>query len=171
MQVLARHAMEKLAYQDGAELATEEAREHIMSAPWDKDTTIRKIYAAKTRDEARRRSRRSNLAVRPTNSSPPASTSERPHDSNALNSSPNTPENPESPSEPAISETQPPNHGRAPSRAEYLAESLKENTGQSESSGRIRRPDGQSRGFGNDLTQFDKDERRRAEDVAANRQP
>ncbi|KAE9362729.1 hypothetical protein N431DRAFT_142158 [Stipitochalara longipes BDJ] len=164
--VLTRHAAERLALQDGAEQSMEDTLSYMRGRHFDIDAVIKANRAA-----VRRRLQRSNLIFRPTDSSPPSSASERPRGSNALNSSPNTLESLDSPARPARPGTERSNHRRVASEAESLAGSLKENTGESEAAASMRRPDDQSRAFGNDLTQFEKDERKRSEAVAANRQP
>lgn len=85
----------------------------------------------------------------------------------------NVPEHDEivSSSSPPASSTNPARgHSREPSDAESLAESLKENDGDPGSRPGVRRPWYQSRGFGNDITQYIDDERERSEAIAANRQ-
>jgi hypothetical protein len=67
--------------------------------------------------------------------------------------------------------TQPPHgHRRHPSEAESLAGSLKENDENERPAG-VQRPEGQTRGFGEDITQWERDDRKKKLADAANRQP
>ena len=105
--------------------------------------------------------------MHPPNSSSPLSAREQRRDSNLRSSSPNTSQSLQSHSGVARPETQASDHRRVPSGAD----SFKENAGEPEAATHMRRPDGQSRAFGNDITQFEEDERKRSEDMAANRRP
>jgi hypothetical protein len=153
-----------MAVEEAAKLFTEEVHRFMMTSQVDMDAII-----AEGRGHVRLQ--QSEAALAPLNPSPPSSTSEhQQHGSNAPNSSQVTLENLESPSVPASPVTPPSGHRRVPSEAESLAESLKENEGESEPPTGVRRPDG-PRGFGNDITKFIDDERERSEGIATNRRP
>jgi len=147
----------------------EEARRFMLEGPNNIDEIIRQAHApapVASRPTARRHLQRSNSVAQPPNSSSPLSACEQQRDTNVPTSSPNTVLSHESPPGPARPNAQASDHRRVPSEAE----SLKENAGEADAATLMRRPEGQSRAFGNDITQFERDERKRSEDVAANRQ-
>ncbi|PMD56213.1 uncharacterized protein K444DRAFT_616008 [Hyaloscypha bicolor E] len=150
-----------MAVEETAKLLTEEAHRFMMASHVDMDAIITEV-------RGRVRLQQSEAVLAPLNPSPPLSTSRHPHGSSAPNSSQVTLESLESPSAPTSPGTQPSGHRRIPSEAESLAESLKENEGESEPPTGVRRPDG-PRGFSNDITKFIDDERERSEGIATNR--
>jgi hypothetical protein len=76
------------------------------------------------------------------------------------------------PSPPTSPSTQPPpGHRRNPSEAESLAGSLKENESENERPAGVQRPEGQTRGFGEDITQWEWDDRKKKLANAANHGP
>ena len=141
--------------------------QYMRERPIDMDQIIRDAHAAsraRAHGTHARTGRRPQRVTQPSNSSSPLSASEQQRGSHVPTSSPNTTQSPESPPEPAR-----PDQAPDPSRVPSEAESFKENDGGTETA-TLRRPEGQSRAFGNDITQFEEDERKRSEDVAANRQ-
>lgn len=151
-----------MAVGEEASRLTKDAHSHMMSRHVDMDA----IIAA-----ARGRSQQNPVAPQPPNPSPASGMSEPPQGSSALDSSQGPVDivgsHPSSPPAPPSTV----GHRRVPSNAESLAESLKENEneGEAEPPTGVRRPEGQPREFGTDITQFMKEEKEREEADAANR--
>jgi hypothetical protein len=118
--------------------------------------------------EARDRARQSRAALE----SPIASQTSDTSDHQRRSSDVQEPTGSTTPSPPTSPSTQSPHgHRRHPSEAESLAGSLKENEDENERPAGVQRPEGQTRGFGEDITQWERDDRKKKLADAANRQP
>jgi hypothetical protein len=167
---MTRLAVDRIVLEDHAEKMMEEARNSMMRQPVSMDAIIAEAHSRRAQQTSS--TQETGIVLDTPAWSPITDAGGRRGRGTAENST-GVPEQNETTlsSPPGSPVNQPRGHRRGLSEAESLAESLKENESESYAPAGVQRPTDQPRGFGNDITQYIEDERKRLEDIQANRRP